>query len=170
VLWIYIVGCSVVLVGISVFFGAPYVPSLRRDIKNLFNEFTPIGEDDVVLDLGSGDGIVLREVSRRGARAIGYEIHPLFVGISKLLSLGDRRVVVRWANAWTAAFPNDVTLVYAFAVGRDGVKLSKKVQREADRLNRPLTIVCYGNPLPGRTPVRSFEAYHLYNFEPLHQK
>ncbi len=167
-LWIYIVGCIVVLVGISVFFGAPYVPSLRRDIKNLFDEFTPVGEGDVVLDIGSGDGIVLREVSRRGANAVGYEIHPLFVGISKLLSLGDRRVLVRWVNAWVAPFPDDVTLIYAFAVGRDGAKLSKKVQREANRLGRPLTIVCYGNPLPGRTPARSFEAYHLYSFEPLH--
>lgn len=164
----YIVGCIVVLVGISVFFGAPYVPSLRRDIKNLFDEFTPVGEGGVVLDIGSGDGIVLREVSRRGARAVGYEIHPLFVGISKLLSLGDQRVVVRWVNAWTAPFPDDVTLIYAFAVGRDGAKLSKKVQGEANRLGRPLTIVCYGNPLPGRTPARSFEAYHLYSFEPLH--
>ena len=167
-LWIYIVGCIVVLVGISVFFGAPYVPSLRRDIKSLFDEFTPVAKGDVVLDIGSGDGIVLREVSRRGAKAVGYEIHPLFVGISKLLSLGDRRVVVRWVNAWVAPFPDDVTLIYAFAVGRDGAKLSKKVQREANRLGRPLTIVCYGNPLPGRTPARSFEAYHLYSFEPLH--
>ena len=167
-LWIYIVGCILVLVGISVFFGAPYVPSLRRDIKSLFDEFTPVAKGDVVLDIGSGDGIVLREVSRRGANAVGYEIHPLFVGISKILSLGDRRVVVRWVNAWTAPFPDDVTLIYAFAVGRDGAKLSKKVQREANRLGRPLTIVCYGNPLPGRTPARSFEAYHLYSFEPLH--
>ena len=167
-LWMYIVGCILVLVGISVFFGAPYVPSLRRDIKSLFDEFTPVAKGDVVLDIGSGDGIVLREVSRRGANAVGYEIHPLFVGISKLLSLGDRRVLVRWVNAWTAPFPDDVTLIYAFAVGRDGAKLSKKVQREANRLGRPLTIVCYGNPLPGRTPARSFEAYHLYSFEPLH--
>lgn len=167
-LWIYIVGCILVLVGISVFFGAPYVPSLRRDIKSLFDEFTPVAKGDVVLDIGSGDGIVLREVSRRGANAVGYEIHPLFVGISKLLSLGDRRVLVRWVNAWTAPFPDDVTLIYAFTVGRDGAKLSKKVQGEANRLGRPLTIVCYGNPLPGRTPARSFEAYHLYSFEPLH--
>lgn len=169
-LWIYIFGCIVVLIGISVFFGAPYVPSLRRDIKRLFDELTPIGPGDVVLDIGSGDGIVLREISRRGAKGVGYEIHPLFVGISKLLSLGDKNVTIQWANAWTAPFPEDVTLVYAFAVGRDGAKLAKKVQKEATMLGRPLTLVCYGNPLPGRTPVRSFEAYHLYLFEPLHQK
>lgn len=169
-LWIYLVGTLVVFLGLSVFFGAPYVPSHRRDIKRLFDELTPVGEGDVVLDIGSGDGVVLREASRRGARAIGYEIHPLFVGISKVLSLGDARVIVRWANAWTAPFPEEVTLVYAFAVGRDGKRLTNKVQREADRLGRPLVLVCYGNPLPAMNPERVFEAYHLYRFEPLHLK
>jgi len=170
VLWIYIIGAIIVFLGLSVFFGAPYVPSHRRDIKRLFDELTPVGPEDVVLDIGSGDGIVLREASRRGARAVGYEIHPLFVGISKLLSMGDGQVVVRWANAWTAPFPKDVTLVYAFAVGRDGKKLSNKVQHEANTLGRPLMLVCYGNPLPSKEPVRIFEAYHLYRFEPLHLK
>jgi hypothetical protein len=169
-LWVYIVGMVVVLVGISVFFGAPYVPSHRKDVRRMFEGLVPISEGDVVLDIGSGDGIVLREASRRGARAIGYEIHPLFVGISKIASFGDSRVQVKWTNAWTAPFPKSVTLVYIFAVGRDGVKLMKKMQREADALGRPLTLVCYGNALPGKTPVQTFEAYYLYTFEPLHLK
>ncbi len=167
-LWIYIVGTIAVFIGISAFFGAPYVPSHRKDVKRMFDELVPISDADTILDLGSGDGLVLREASRRGAKAIGYEIHPLFVGISKLASFGDVRVRVRWANAWTAPFPKSVTLVYAFAVGRDGKKLSEKVQNEATALNRPLTLVCYGNALPAIKPVRSFEAYHLYVFEPLH--
>jgi SAM-dependent methyltransferase len=164
-LWIYILGTLVVVIGISVFFGAPYVPSHHRDIRRLFDELTPVGEGDVVLDIGSGDGVVLREASRRGARAVGYEIHPLLVWISRALSWGDTHVEIKWTNAWTAPFPDDVTLIYAFAVGRDGKRLARKVQREAERLHRPLTLVCYGNPLPNRDPVRSFEAYHLYLFQ-----
>jgi SAM-dependent methyltransferase len=166
--WIYIIGTIVVFIGLSAFFGAPYVPSHRKDVKRLFDELTPLSESDTLLDIGSGDGLVLREASRRGARAVGYEIHPLFVGISKLASLGDARVQVRWANAWTAPFPESVTLIYAFAVGRDGKKLAGKVQHEATLLKRPLRLVCYGNALPGLRPVESFEAYHLYVFEPLH--
>ena len=167
-LWIYILGTLVVFIGISAFFGAPYVPSHRKDVKRLFDELTPLSTSDTVLDLGSGDGLVLREVSRRGAKAIGYEIHPLFVGISKLASLGDSRVQIRWANAWVAPFPKSVTLVYAFAVGRDGKKLSEKVQQEADNLARPLTLVCYGNALPKQVPVQTLGAYYMYVFEPLH--
>jgi len=170
VLWLYIVGFVVVLIGISAFFGAPYVPSHRKDIRRLFDEFVPISEGDTVLDIGSGDGVVLREASRRGARAIGYEIHPLFVAISRLLSWGDKRVTVHWANAWTAPFPKNVTLIYIFGVGRDGERLLQKVQKEADTQKRPLTLVCYGNPLPGRSPTHTMGAYYLYTFEPLHLK
>lgn len=167
-LWIYLVGSIVVLIGISAFFGAPYVPSHRKDVKRLFDELTPLSEHDVVLDIGSGDGLVLREVSRRGAKAIGYEIHPLFVGISRLASFGDPCVQIHWANAWTAPFPKSVTLVYAFSTGRDNKKLASKVQDEADILGRPLTLVCYGNALTKREPVQTLGAYYLYVFEPLH--
>lgn len=168
-MWVYLVGLLVVFVGLSAFFGAPYVPTRRRDLRRLFDELYPLTPNDVVLDIGSGDGVVLREVSRRGARAVGYEIHPLFYGISKLLSRTDKRVRVALVNAWAAPFPNDVTMVYAFSVGRDGKRLEAKVQQETNRLARPLTFVCYGNALPGRAPTREFEAYYLYAFEPLHQ-
>lgn len=169
-LWLYLVGAIVVFVGLSVFFGAPYVPSHRKDIRRLFDDLTPISSDDVVLDLGSGDGVVLREVSRRGAKAVGFEIHPLFVGISKLLSLGDKNVFVRWVNGWITPFPDDTTLVYAFAVGRDGNRLKKTMQREVNRLERPLRLVCYGNALPGISYERLEGAYYLYIFTPLHLK
>ena len=166
----YIIGAIIVLIGISVFFGAPYVPSLKKDVKQAFDDLAPIGPGDTVLDIGSGDGVVLREVSRRGAQAIGYEIHPLFVAISRALSWGDKRVSILWANAWTAPFPKKVTLVYAFSTGRDGVRLARKLQKEADALGKPLPLVCYGNPLPERTALREVGAYYLYVFEPLHLK
>ena len=169
-LWVYLVGISVVFVGISAFFGAPYVPSHRKDVRRMFDELAPIAEGDTVLDVGSGDGVVLREVSRRGAHGVGYEIHPLFVLISKLASFGDAKVHIKWANAWTTPFPKAVTLVYIFSVGRDSARLVKKMQHEANILGRPLTLVCYGNALPGQKVVRSFEAYYLYVFEPLHRK
>lgn len=166
--WVYLLGVTAVCIGLSAFFGAPYVPTLRRDVRRMFDNLAPISKQDVVLDLGSGDGLVLREVSRRGAKAVGYEIHPMFVGISRLLSSGNQRITIKWANMWIEPFPRDVSLVYVFSVGRDGKKLVRKLRSEAERLNRPLSLVCYGNLLPGIVPTRSYEAYHLYEFQPLH--
>lgn len=160
--WLYIVGGIIVLLGASVFFGAPYVPTKRRELRRMFDILYPLSKNDVVLDIGSGDGVVLREVSRRGIRAVGYEIHPVYWLVSKVLSWGDRKVSVRLCNAWTTPFPDEVTLVYAFSVQRDSRKLVWTVRREAGRLGRPLTLVCYGSPIKGITPTRTYEAYFLY--------
>lgn len=162
--WVYIAGGIVLLLGMSVFFGAPYLPSRRRDLRRMFDTLYPLSKHDVVFDAGSGDGVVLREVSRRGAKAVGYEINPVYWLVSVLLSRRFKRVTVLLRNFWVEKFPDDVTLVYVFAVSRDGKRLVKKITQERKRLDRPLTVVCYGSPLPGIEPTQSFEAYHLYHF------
>jgi SAM-dependent methyltransferase len=163
---VYIVGAIVLLLGFSVFFGAPYVPSRRRDLVRMFDELYPLSALDVVIDVGSGDGIILREASRRGAKAVGYEINPLLVAISILLSRNDKNVTVTVANFWLATFPDATTVIYAFSVERDANKLTQKIQTQANQLNKPLTLICYGSPLPKKPAQRTFEAYHLYVFEP----
>ncbi len=162
--WFYIIGFIVVFIGASAFFGAPYVPSRRRDVTRMFDTLYPLSKNDVVFDAGSGDGLILREVSRRGASAVGYEINPIFWAISKFMSSSYKRVTIKLANFWIEPLPDNVTVVYAFTVTRDGKKLLKKIMRERERLNRPLTVICYGSPLPGVKPTKSYEAYNLYEF------
>lgn len=152
-----------------VFFGAPYVPSHKKYVRRAFDHFG-IGGRDVLVDIGSGDGIILRIASRYGARAVGYEINPVLVFISRVLSLGDSRVRVFLRNAWTATLPDATTWVYAFSVSRDEKKLTKLLQREADRLGRPLKLLCYGSPFKRMKVSETFEAYHLYIFHPLQPK
>ena len=164
--WMLIVGGVVILLGFSAFFGAPYVPSRRRDLTRMFDELYPLNATDTLIDVGSGDGVVLREASQRGATAVGYEISPLFVAIAKWFSRGDKKVTVTMANFWLAKFPPATTVIYAFSVERDGSRMTKKIQAEATRLNKPLTLICYGSPLPKKSAKRTFEAYHLYLFEP----
>jgi hypothetical protein len=162
-----VIGGIIVLLGFSVFFGAPYVPSRRHDFTRMFDELYPLTTNDVLIDVGSGDGIILREASRRGAQAIGYEISPLLVGISKWFSRNDNKVTITMANFWQAVFPDATTVIYAFSVERDAKKLKRKIQGEANRLNKTLTLICYGSPLPETKVLREFEAYHLYEFHPL---
>lgn len=166
-IWILVVGLIVIVFGFAVFFGAPYVPSQRRFVRRAFEKLYLVGPDDVVVDIGSGDGVVLRVASEKGARAVGYEINPLLVFISRLLSRGDKRVSVILANFWLTPLPNDTTLVYIFSVSRDSKKLLAKLQFEANRLGRPLRLMSHAVPLPGLTPEAQFEAYHLYSFHPL---
>lgn len=161
-----VIGIIVGVFALTVFVGAPYVPSHSRDVARLF-EALRLGKKDYVVDIGSGDGRVLRQAMRRGARATGYEINPLLALISKLL---DVRSDVRLANFWTANLPRETTLVYAFSVKRDRKRLEQKVQREANRLGRPLRLACYGSPLAGRRPDEVVGAFSIYRFNPLQSK
>jgi hypothetical protein len=166
---IFIVICVFVFFGIVVFVGAPYIPSHKKDVKRAF-EYFGLSSADTLIDIGSGDGIILRTASTFGAKAVGYEINPILVGISRLLSRRDARVEVFLQNAWTANLPESTTIVYAFSVNRDEGKLIRLLQREANRLNVPLKLLCYGSPFKRMIAVDIYEAYHLYIFQPLQPK
>lgn len=162
-------GAAVVLLfGFVVFFGAPYVPSKRRELARVFDELYELGAGDTVIDLGSGDGVVLRAAARKGARAIGYELNPALVLISKWLSRRYRKIEVVTANMWRVNFPDETTVVYVFPVSRDIKKIARKIQTEANRLGRPLSVICYGCAIPHMIALRSLGAHDLYTFTPLH--
>jgi hypothetical protein len=165
----FILVCIFVFFGLVVFVGAPYVPSQKKYVKRAFDYFG-LSDADVLVDIGSGDGVILRTASRYGAKAVGYEINPILAVIARVLSMRDPRVTVFLQNAWLAMLPQGTTIVYAFAVNRDEKKLASLVQREANRLNKPLKLICYGSPFKRMAAVDTFEAYHLYIFQPLQRK
>lgn len=165
-LWIIIV--LVLLGGFMVAFGAPYVPTKPSELRQVFTELYRVKPDDYLVDFGSGDGIVLREFIRRGGRrAIGYEINPLLVLVSKFLSRHSDAIETRVANFWRVEFPAETTVVYIFGDGRDIRRMERKVQREATRLGRPLQLISYGFELAGRKPVATHGAHFLYTITPL---
>ena len=166
----WLIGTVILLFGFVVFFGAPYVPSQRRYVRRAFEQLYPLSSRDVLVDIGAGDGLVLRCARHYGARAVGYEINPILYFIARWLSRHDPMVTVHLANFWTATLPDDTTVIYAFSVMRDGPRLERKLQREATRLNRPLVLLSHGNPLPNQPLDGQFEAYYRYTFHPLQAK
>jgi len=168
-IWIYILGAVVLVFGFVIAFGAPYVPSHRQDVRRVFTHFK-LSSKDTLIDVGSGDGIVLREAAKRGAKAVGYELNPVLVLISRLASAGRGDITVHLANFWLVSFPKGTTYVYSFAIGRDRKKLEAKIQSEATRLDQTITLLCYGNPLKERKADETFEAYSLYRFQPLQRQ
>lgn len=149
--------------------GAPYVPTHRREIESACDRLRPVTPNDVVLDIGSGDGVVLRVVASRGARAVGYEINFFLVWYSRwrLRRYGEQ-VRIELKNLWSAHFPSDVTVVYTFGETRDIVRMYKKVQAEALRLGRPIDLVSYGFAVPGVKPHKTHRAHFLYRVAALH--
>jgi len=166
-IFFWIVAAVILLFGFVVFRGAPYVPSHRSDVTKAFDELYKVGKKDVIVDVGSGDGIILRMAAKRGARAVGYELNPALVFLSRFLSRRNKKVSVQLADFWFAKLPQDTTLVYAFAVERDIKKLSAKLQAEADRLGHSFHVISYGSQITSPAPIRTLGAHHLYIFQPL---
>lgn len=166
--WFWLLFVSVITFGFVVFRGAPYVPSRKRQLAVAFDELYPLSKDDVVVDIGSGDGVVLREAAKRGARAVGYELNPVLVLISRYLSRQQPLVTTRLADFWFVALPPETTVVYVFGESRDIVKMAKKVRDEAQRLQKSLGFISYGFVVPGLEPDKKVGPYFLYRFTPLH--
>lgn len=167
---VYVFGLIIfICFGVVVFRGAPYVPSHRKDVVKAITELYPLGKNDVLLDVGSGDGIILRLASKRGARAIGFEINPILVFVSRILSLHDKKIIVKLTDFWLAQVPDETTVIYAFVVTRDVGRLTKKIQKETNRIGRKISVISYGNAFSSINTVKSSGAYHLYEFRPLQQ-
>jgi len=163
----WIIGLLVVFFGLIILRGAPYVPSRSLYIAKAFTDLYLLSDRDVLVDLGSGDGVVLREAAKKGARAVGYELNPLLYMTARLLSRRQPLVTVYLTDVWLTPLPGETTVVYFFGVERDKHKLINKMQREANRLDRHLKLICYGDMLGEEDAERADGAYLLYDFTPL---
>lgn len=62
---------------------APYFPSSEAVVKNML-EFANITDEDIVYDVGSGDGRILIQACKMGVKkAVGVEIEPSLVKTSR---------------------------------------------------------------------------------------
>lgn len=157
----------VLLFGFVVFFGAPYVPSKKGDVRRAFSELYPLSSADMLVDIGSGDGLILRLAAEKGARAVGYELNPVLAVLSRVLSRGSPDIQVYFANFWRAELPQETTVVYTFGDSRDIARMAEKVAGTAERLGRPLFFISYAVAVPGLTPQAQVGAHFLYRIEPL---
>jgi len=160
VLWLVGLFLAVVWLGV-VFIGPPYVPALRRDVKVLFDTLD-IKKGDHVVDLGAGDGRVLKMAAERGASVSGVEINPILT----LISWGQLRRYkgsVTLGNLWNYQLPDDTTHVFAFSAEVFMNKLEKYCASEREHTSG-FWLMCYGFKFKGRDPEKVVGAFNLYRF------
>lgn len=116
----------ILLFGLVVFFGAPYLPTFKKQIETAL-DLLDLQPGQTMLELGSGDGRVLRAAAIRGLNAIGYELNPILVVISKLRCWPYRgKVRVIWANYWLQKWPQ-AEGIFVFLLPKYMNKLDKKI-------------------------------------------
>lgn len=152
--------------GFVVFRGAPYVPTKRRPLEDAFKELYRLDASDTLVDIGSGDGVVLRAAALRGARAVGYELNPVLVILSQLLSRNPL-ITIYFADYWNATFPEDTTIIYTFGDSRDIKKMYRKAEQTALLYEKEIYFMSFGIKVPGKKPTKKNDLFFLYRIKPL---
>jgi precorrin-6B methylase 2 len=132
---------------------APYIPTPWPVVEKML-EVAEVGPDDIVYDLGSGDGrIVIMAAQKFGARAVGVEIDPRLSKESeeRVKQLGlDRRVKILQEDIFATSV-RPATVVTLFLRRGMNEELRPILEREL----RPGTrIVAQEFDVPGWTPQK----------------
>ena len=146
----------------TAFTGAPYVPSRKQDLKVAFEELYPLSKNDTLIDLGAGDGTVLKAAKEYQAKTIGIELNPILALIAKIRT--KSKIICR--NFYRYNFPKETTVVYLFGDSRDILKMYAKVEGEAKRLQKTIYLISLGFPVPNQKIKKQKGAYYLYQISP----
>lgn len=141
--------------------GAAYSPSSMRVVQKMLS-MAEVDADDVVYDLGSGDGrIVIEAAQKYHAFGVGVEADPLRVILSrlKIIKLGlQQQVKIIWGNLFHQNLTS-ATVVVLFLWGRTNEKLKDKLQAE---LKPGTRVVSYVWKFKGWNPVKVDEKEDIY--------
>lgn len=155
-----------VFVFISGFYGAPSVPTPKKAAKKMV-QLMEVKKGRIYYDLGSGDGRILKEVAKKGALAIGFELNPLTYLYSKiiLLSRGDKKIRIYWKDFWKTKLkvPSGI---FCYLLPQPMERLEKKFKQE---LKSGTKVVSYAFKLPGKQPekivkMKKYAPIYLYRF------
>jgi len=138
-LYLIAVGCA-----LPVTRGALFIPTSSIRIKTFLNAL-PMSSEELFLDLGCGDGRILREARRRR-------------------NFGSKGVQIRWKNFWEVDLSRaDVVFCYLFPDVMQ--RLAKKLEAEL----RPGSKVISSNfPLPGWLPYQVLHPYSGRHQDPIY--
>lgn len=160
-------GLIVILIGIGVLFGgAPFVPTRKKWIKDAL-KLAEIGENDVIVDLGSGDGAVLKLALKNGTRrAIGYEVNPVLALWSRFKLRKFRgKFAIKNRDFFKSNLPSDTTIIYLFQIDSVLRRIENYLEMQKTEFGgRKIKVVCFGFEIPGRKIKREIGGMSLYEF------
>ena len=150
---------------IDVFLDLPYVATKKEKVGTII-KLANIKRGETVIDLGSGDGRLLFAAAQKGAKAIGYEINPFLIFLTKLKSQFSPPqvrdlILTKRQNLWhTDLAVADVIFVY----GRKKTmpRFEKFIYQNAKRGARIIVNTDKTKPFPNKKPLKSGNGIFLY--------
>jgi hypothetical protein len=151
----------VLLFGLVVFFGPPYLPTLRAQTDAAL-ELLALKPGQTLLELGSGDGRVIRAAASRGLYVVGIELNPLLVVISLIVTWRYRdKVRVLWGSYWRVKWP-EADGIFTFMIGRQMPTLDKHIEAWH---TKPLHLASFAFAIPNKRPAREKKGIFLYSYK-----
>jgi len=140
-----------VAAGVAAYFlglmnGALYVPTDPKMTEDML-DVAMLASGDKLVDLGSGDGRLVIAAAKRGIPAVGYEINPLLVFISrrKARAAGVEELATFYRRDFWHADLSAYSVVMVFGIGHIMARLERKLDKELASGSR---VVCNLFALP----------------------
>jgi len=125
--------------------GALFIPTPYMRIKT-FLDAIPMSSQNLIVDLGCGDGRVLKAARKRyGVKTLGFEINPFAYITAKLRNLGDKGIKIKWRDFWKEDI-SDATVVFCYLFPDVMKRIAQKLEAE---LNPGTWVVSCNFPIPG---------------------
>lgn len=153
--------CLVFIFGLVVFVGPPYLPTRKQQIKVAL-DMLGMQPGETLLELGSGDGRVMRAAAERGYKVVGIELNPFLVVISWLATFKYRsQVRIIWGNFWGKPWPR-ADAIFTFMLQRYMARLDERIEFWH---TKPIKLASFAFTVPGREPAKTKAGIHLYEYK-----
>lgn len=160
--WLVIIVTSLAFSAV-IFFGAPYVPTLKAQEAAAF-ELLKLKTGQVFVDLGCGDGRLLIGAAERGLTAIGIELNPFLVIIARVRTrkYGDK-VKIIWGSFWRAK--KELVRadgIFVFLRQRYMARLDRLIME--NRTKKPAKLASYAFQIPDKKALFYSKGIYLYQY------
>lgn len=145
-------------------FGAPYLPTKKKQIETSL-ALMSLKKGGVFIELGCGDGRVLRAAAKQGIRGVGYELNPILYAIAKISLFKYRHIAtVKLKNFWTSSWPQ-ADAIFVFLLDKYMWKLDKKMNKYSDEQKKQITLVSFAFKIPGKKIAMSKNGLFVYHYK-----
>jgi len=150
-----------VLVGFAVSgpLGAPWVPARKKDMQGIIDDMK-LRPGQTYIELGCGDGRLVKTAAKNGVTAIGYEINPVLFAVATIRNLRFRGAHIRFGNFWKKDL-SSADIVMAFLMPKFMERLDAKATSELRPGSR---LLCYIFPLPDKKPTIKRHHWFVYKY------